>query len=116
VESGDVRILIAEDGGELLGYTAFGTNRDQDAAPGAGELRTFFVTPGSWRRGIGSELLRAALEELRAMGYETATLWSFAANNGANAFYERAGFTPDGAERTEDVWGNVPEVRYRRSL
>lgn len=43
-------------------------------------------------------------------------MWSFAANEGANAFYESAGFTRDGAEKTEETWAHVPEVRYRRSL
>ena len=116
IASDDVRILLAEDGEELLGYSAFGANRDPDAAPGVGELRTFFVAPGRWRRGVGSELLRAVLDGLREMGYERASLWSFIANDRANAFYEKAGFTRDGTERTEEIWGHVPEVRYRRSL
>ena len=100
----------------LLGYSAFGANRDPDAEPGVGEIRTFFVSPGSWRRGVGAALLRAVLDELRAMGYERVSLWSFAANERANAFYEHAGFERDGGERTEEVWGHAPEVRYRRSL
>jgi RimJ/RimL family protein N-acetyltransferase len=118
VASDDVRILLAEDddGGELLGYCAFGANRDPDAEPGVGEIRTFFVSPGRWRRGVGTGLLRAALDDLSGMGYERASLWSFAANDRASAFYERAGFERDGSERTEEVWGHVPEVRYLRSL
>jgi ribosomal protein S18 acetylase RimI-like enzyme len=65
---------------------------------------------------VGAELLRATLEELSEMGYESASLWSFASNDRANAFYERAGFSRDGSERTEEVRGHAPEVRYRRSL
>jgi len=114
--SDDVRILLADDGGELLGYSGFGANRDPDAEPGVGEVRTFFVSPASWRRGVGRELLTAALDQLAEMGYESASLWSFAANERANAFYEAAGFARDGSERTEEVWGHIPEVRYRRSL
>ena len=110
-------MLVAEgDGGELLGYTAFGANRDPDAAPGAGEVRTLFVSPSTWGRDVGTELLRNALDALRAMGYDQATLWSFAANERASAFYERAGFERDGSERTEEAWGSIPEVRYRVRL
>jgi len=116
VASGDVRVLLAEEGGELLGYAAFGANRDPDAAPGTGEVRTFFVAPGKWRRGVGRRLLARVLEELRALGYESATLWSFADNARANAFYEDAGFRQDGTERTEEVWGHAPEIRFRRTL
>ena len=116
--SEEVRILVAEDDddGEPVGYSAFGANRDPDAEPGVGEIRTFFVSPAHWRRGVGSELLRAALDGLREMGYEAASLWSFAANHPANAFYERAGFERDESERIEEVWADAPQVRYRRSL
>jgi hypothetical protein len=47
---------------------------------------------------------------------ESRGVWSFAANERANAFYERAGFTRDGAEKTEDTWAHLLEVRFRRSL
>ena len=111
-----MRILLAEDGAGVCAYTAFGANRDPDAAPGVAEIRTFFVHPRSWRGGTGRELMRAALDELRGMGYDAATLWSFADNDRANAFYEAAGFARDGAERAQAVWGNIPELRYRRTL
>ena len=58
----------------------------------------------------------AALDDLRERGYAEATVWSFADNERANAFYERHGFTRDGGERTEEVWAHILEVRYRRSL
>jgi RimJ/RimL family protein N-acetyltransferase len=44
------------------------------------------------------------------------TVWSFAANERANRFYETHGFTRDGAQKTEEVWADLLEVRYRRSL
>jgi RimJ/RimL family protein N-acetyltransferase len=43
-------------------------------------------------------------------------VWSFAANERANRFYEAHGFTRDGAERTEAAWADLLELRYRRSL
>ena len=39
----------------------------------------------------------AVLDTLRERGYATATVWSFTDNERANAFYERLGFTRDGA-------------------
>jgi GNAT superfamily N-acetyltransferase len=111
-----VTVLMAEEEGELLGYTACGENRDADAAPGVAELRNMFVAPASWRRGVGRALVDAALEDLRGRGYSEVTLWSFAANDRANAFYEACGFTRDGAERMQEHWAGVPEARYRRAL
>ena len=60
--------------------------------------------------------MAAALHSLRERGCTEATVWSFAANERANSFYERSGFTRDGAEKTEEVWANLIEVRYRRGL
>jgi GNAT superfamily N-acetyltransferase len=111
-----VSMLLAEDDGELLGFSTSGESRDDDADTSVGEIRSFFVAAGSWGQGIGRDLMAAALDSLRERGCTEATVWSFAANERANAFYERAGFTRDGAERTEEAWAHLPEVRYRRSL
>jgi GNAT superfamily N-acetyltransferase len=113
---GRARRLRQGEPGELLGFTACGESRDPDAVPQAGEIRTLFVAAGRWRRGVGRALMAAALTDLTGRGYAEATVWSFAANERANAFYEAHGFTRDGAERTEEAWAHVPEVRYRRPL
>jgi ribosomal protein S18 acetylase RimI-like enzyme len=74
------------------------------------------VGPAGWRRGTGSALIRAALADLAGRGYRQVTLWSFEANDRANAFYEAHGFERDGATRTEEVWAHIEEVRYRRHV
>jgi hypothetical protein len=51
-----------------------------------------------------------------ARGHSEATVWSFAANARANAFYEASGFARDGGERTEETWAHLPEIRFRRAL
>jgi len=107
---------VAEEDGELVGFIACGANRDEDAAPEAGEVRTLFVVYSHWRAGVGRALLAAGLDELRRLGYSEATVWSFADNARANEFYEANGFVRDGAERTEAAWAHILEVRYRRSL
>ncbi len=111
-----VTLLLAEEDGEPVGFTVSGESRDPDASAEVGEVRTLFVAAGGWGRGTGRALIAAALDDLRARGYAEATVWSFDANERANAFYEAAGFARDGAERTEDVWANLTEVRYRRAL
>jgi GNAT superfamily N-acetyltransferase len=112
----DVTMLVAVVDGELAGFAGCGTSRDPDPEPGVGEVRSLFVGPAGWRRGTGSALLGAALAHLSGRGYRAATLWSFAANERANAFYESQGFERDGATRTEEVWAHIEEVRYRRPL
>jgi GNAT superfamily N-acetyltransferase len=116
IQNVDVRVLIADEAGQALGHTAFGRSRDDDVAPDVGEVRAFFVRPGAWRRGVGSALMQAALDQLRDLGYAQATVWSFDANSRANAFYEHHGFRRDGAEKREQIWAGLLEVRYRRGL
>jgi GNAT superfamily N-acetyltransferase len=109
-------MLLAEEDGELLGFTACGESRDPDAGHAVGEVRSMFVAAGGWGRGVGTALMEAALDDLRARGCSQATVWSFADNERANRFYEGRGFSPDGTERKEQVWAHLREVRYRRSL
>jgi GNAT superfamily N-acetyltransferase len=113
---GETPVLVAELDGELAGFVRCGPSRDPDPEPGVGEVQSFFVAARHWRHGIGRELMPAALEELVARGFRGATVWSFADNERANAFYEAQGFVRDGATRTEDVWADIPEIRLRRAL
>jgi GNAT superfamily N-acetyltransferase len=114
--SSEVSLLVADDDGALAGFTGCGISRDPGAGPEVGEIWSFFVAADRWRAGVGRALMAAALEDLRVRGYAEATVWSFGSNERANAFYEAQGFTRDGATRTEEVWANLLEVRYRRAL
>lgn len=116
IQTPDLRTLVADDAGQAVAYSTFGKSRDDDVAADVGEIRTFFVWPAAWRHGLGSALMGAALGELRELGYAEATVWSFDANARANAFYERHGFSRDGAEGREEVWAYLLEVRYRLAL
>jgi GNAT superfamily N-acetyltransferase len=116
IEDPAVSMLLAEEDGELLGFSACGESRDEDASPAVGEVPSFFVAVGRWRQGVGRELMPAVLDSLRDRGFTDATVWSFAANDRANRFYEAQGFARDGAEKTEEAWAHLREVRYRRGL
>ena len=116
VQDPGVVMLIAEEDGELVGFATSGESRDDDAGAGVGEIRSFFVAAGRWRRGVGRALMAATLDSLRERGCTEATLWSFDSNERANAFYEAHGFARDGADKAQQAWAHIPEVRYRRSL
>jgi GNAT superfamily N-acetyltransferase len=77
------------------------------------ELRALYVDPPAQGAGVGSALLEAAVEALRAAGHAEAFLWTFEANGLARAFYERHGWelVPGHTDQL-----GAPEVRYRRSL
>jgi GNAT superfamily N-acetyltransferase len=128
-----VRAVMADDGvavatyvaqaddGEVIGFVSCGPDRDPDANPTlalrTGEVYAIYVVERVAGAGVGSALLRAAVDDLRARGFARARLWVLDANARARRFYEREGWTADGAAKTDEYRGaTLSEVRYRREL
>lgn len=108
--------LIAERGTEAVGFCSMATpSRDDDAAETTCEVTAIYVAPQAWRTGIGNSLLATALHDVRQDGWHEVTLWVFAANAGAVAFYNGFGFMPDGTETHHEPSGQT-EIRLRTSL
>ena len=98
----------------MVGFAVVGPAEDPK---GAGELYAINVDPDHWGTGAGRTLLAAAQAELTRLDYTEAVLWVLPDNARARRFYEVAGWTTDGTQRTIEVLGVVvPEVRYRRQL
>jgi ribosomal protein S18 acetylase RimI-like enzyme len=108
--------LVAELGGQVCGFVTVGSSRDADSPSNTGEVRALHVDPATWRQGIGSALIEAALTRLREQGYKQVTLWSFERNLRSRFFYEALGFRPDGARQRRFRSDAAAEIRYRRSL
>jgi RimJ/RimL family protein N-acetyltransferase len=54
---------------------------------------------------------------MREAGFDLASLWGLRENIGARRFYERCGWSFNGEERREELWGQPPiQVRYTRLL
>lgn len=71
------------------------------------DIHALYIDPKERGQGVGSKLLTNAMHQ-----EDQLTLWTFQANTGAQAFYERHGFTPvehtDGAGNDE----GLPDIRY----
>ncbi len=109
--------LVAVDGETVVGFAGAGPARDGDLDPAStGEVYALYVEPAYWSTGTGRALLDAASGQLVAAGFGRAVLWVLAGNLRARRFYERGGFTSDGARQVLDMGAPVPEVRYERVL
>lgn len=98
--------VLAQAGDELVGFAVVGTSRDEDRATPA-ELFALYSRSAWWGSGLGQALWNAVAPD------EACSLWVLEANERAQAFYRRNGFTADGArERYDhlDAW----EVRMVR--
>ncbi|MFZ0170635.1 MAG: GNAT family N-acetyltransferase [Acidimicrobiales bacterium] len=109
--------LVAEYGGEVVGWLSAGPSRDDDPHESEGEVKAVYVHPEYWRWGAGGALMAEALEQLAGDGFTEAVLWVFEENRRARGFYERFGWRPDGASAIfERGGGQAVEIRYRRPL
>jgi GNAT superfamily N-acetyltransferase len=90
-------VLLAEDGGEAVGYVKLGPlTLPVDANGGAVELRQLYVLKGQHGSGVGAALMDWALGEAKGRGVGELYLTVYTDNHRAKRFYERYGFVPVG--------------------
>jgi ribosomal protein S18 acetylase RimI-like enzyme len=100
----------------IAGFVTFGPSRDEDAQ-GVGEVYALYVDPDRYQGGVGRLLMAESRRRLRQSGFTAAILWVLQGNTRATRFYEREGWSPDGATRVEQPYGIRSTVdRFRRAL
>lgn len=101
----DIAVLVAEENGEVIGYTYAGVeDYDWMALRGpAGVLHDIVVEPERRGRGAGRRLLDATLEFLRSRGAPRVILWTAARNVAAQRLFVSAGFRDTMIEMTREL-------------
>lgn len=93
-------VWVAEEGARLVGFMAWNA--------GTAHLDHLYLMPGTYRRGVGTQLL----DKAKALSGGKIQLYAFQRNSRARAFYEHHGFKAiwfgDGAENEE----REPDVLY----
>ena len=109
LEEPDVIVLVAEQDGEVLGYTYAGVEGyDYMALRGpAGELHDIVVDPAHRGHGIGRTLLDATLAALEARGAPRVVLSTAEQNEPAQRLFARAGFRRTMVEMTRELDGDA---------
>jgi GNAT superfamily N-acetyltransferase len=111
---GDERVWVIEEEGRVRGVASIGPARDDDLAPGSGELYLIYLEPEAWSLGLGRILFEAAVRDLRERRYEPIVLWVLTDNARGRRFYETAGWRADESARVLDFDGTpIEEIRYR---
>ena len=103
----DVIVLVAERGGEVLGYTyAAVEGVDYMSLRGpAGVLHDIVIDPTHRGRGVGRMLLDATLTALEARGAPRVVLSTAERNEAAQRLFARAGFRRTMIEMTRELDG-----------
>jgi ribosomal protein S18 acetylase RimI-like enzyme len=89
------RVLVALEGGEIVGHLQIADTAD----PAEAEVKNTAVDPGHQRRGIGRALMRAAIGLAREEGRSKLVVATAAADVGNLRFYQRLGFRIRSVER-----------------
>ena len=100
------RVLVAFERDELVGFLAYGP---ADEVAGAVDVTALLVEPRWGRRGHGSRLVAAAVEDWRRDGTTVAVCWAWERDPATRAFLAAGGWEPDGAVRGLDTGESVPQ-------
>jgi len=101
-------VLIAE---RMIGFFFINKSKDEDK-PHAGEIVAIYLLEEYWGKGTGRILLDYSVDKLRQMGHGEVTLWTFEDNIRARRFYEKCGFSFDGAKKEMALGKPLTLVRY----
>jgi GNAT superfamily N-acetyltransferase len=123
------QVLVAIEQAEqsyLVGFAAAGPADEAALAPDEDQaalgpelvaVTELLVEPRWGRRGHGSRLLAAGVDQWREDGFVTAVAWAYEQDPATIGFLTSAGWAPDGARRALDVEDMlVPQLRLHASL
>jgi ribosomal protein S18 acetylase RimI-like enzyme len=100
-----MQTTVAEEGREIVGFASVRRMGEREA-----ELSGIVVLESARGRGVGSRLLRKALDGARKRGFNSVVVKTEVANERAIGFYKKAGFTEAG-KATERIGGTRAALR-----
>lgn len=113
-------VVVATVADAVVGFAAAGPPLVpvDRADPTLGDLYALYLDPGSWGRGIGTQLHATVLDRLRSSGFIRAGLWILDGNQRALRFYLRHGWTDTGRTQVDRGPGGIElhERRLHRAL
>ena len=104
LDSKDDCVFVAEDEGQIVGYTWADLEPMswKELRGPAGFIQDVLVIEGARRRGVATQLIRAAIDWLREHGAPRIMLWTAAPNDAARKLFRRLGFRDTMVEMTLD--------------
>lgn len=117
-ETQPMQALVADEDGQVVGFTSWGPSSDEDDAadPDTVMLYSIYSHPDWMHKGVGSSLLRAAEAEMIAEGAHEGVLHVLEENAPTRVFYERHGwYLEENSARSEHFFEmDMTTVRYRK--
>ena len=118
IEYGEPQVMVALEGGSMVGFVGFDHSRDPKSKNTTGEIWAIYADPDRLGEGVGLALWDAAREGLLEEGCTDVTIWVPLLNERTVRFHELAGFKREMNTARTVPFGTVKveEVRMKRSL
>ena len=104
--------LVCVENGEYIGTSSFCKSRFEKYSD-SGEVISIYFLLDYMRKGYGTKLLGAVMNELKKQGFNDVFLWVLEENSIARQFYENYGFNCSNDYLDDNIGGkDLREVRY----
>ncbi|MGH4120375.1 GNAT family N-acetyltransferase [Clostridium sp.] len=103
-------------GDKPVGFMTLGKCRDVELDGHWGEIWGIYLLPNYWNQGIGTELIKWGIKELKNRGFNKISLWVLEENVNARRFYEQIGFQHDGTVKKLNIGKELNEYRYIKNI
>jgi ribosomal protein S18 acetylase RimI-like enzyme len=101
---------------QAMGCMVIGNCRDDDLDETYGEIWAIYLLKEYWGKGFGKRLISWGMDRLQESGYANVCLWVLKENTNARRFYEHAGFSFDGTEKSIIRGRELVQLRGCKSL
>ena len=118
IEYGAPQVMVALEGGSIVGFVGFDRSRDPKSKNTTGEIWAIYAAPDRIGQGVGLALWDAAREGLEDEDCTEVTVWLPLLHERTLRFHDLAGFKREmNTARTVPLGGvKVEEVRLKRKL
>jgi len=96
------KVLVAEDGNDILGWASLNRYSHRCAYNAVADL-SVYVLRDKRRTGVGSMLMREIEEAAKGSGFHKIVLFAFPTNEAGRQLYVKSGFTDVGVFREQGV-------------
>lgn len=111
------KTLVGQLNNQIVGFCSYGPSRDKDSSEDIGKVFSIYIDPDNTGKGVGTGLIKKAVNDLKGLGFKKVTLWVFDSNEKAKEFYKKRGWEFDGKTKIEKRDNfELKEVRYYLDL
>lgn len=110
------RADLLYEGETPVGAVSYGRSSEK-MCEGVAEIQSIYVHPDFQKRGFGRMLLEKAMNELRALSYQSCYVWVLDENINAQEFYKHLGFLPTEETVVVKIMDkNLTDFKYTKGL